>query len=73
LNVEKQTIGSQTKHCSGRNVEAQTELCLVEDTQMQTKDPCVFSQDNQMDHPTMDIVVQTDAKEDIPIGYWMIQ
>lgn len=40
---------------------------------MQTKDPCVFSQDNQMDHPTMDIVVQTDAKEDIPIGYWMIQ
>ena len=32
---------------------------------MKTEDPCVFLQETQIDHPTVDIVVQTDAEEDI--------
>lgn len=50
-----ETTGTQTKHCSRKYVETQieillvcsketqTEPCLVEDTEMQTEDPCVFS------------------------------
>ncbi len=53
--------------------ETQTEPCLVEDTEMQTKDPYVFSQETQTDHPTMDTIVQIDVEDYIQIGYHMIQ
>eukprot|EP00253_Pinus_taeda_P021729 PITA_21729 len=35
--------------------------------------PCVFSQETQMDYPTVDTVVQIEAEEDIQIGHFMIQ
>ena len=40
---------------------------MIEDTTMQTKDPCIFSQGTQTDHPTMDTAVQTDVEEDVQV------
>jgi len=81
LKVEMETAGIQTKHCSGKDVETQTNFlvvcpketqtdpCLIEETEMKTEDPCVFSQETQMDHPTVDIAIQIDAEEDIRIDF----
>ena len=85
LKVEMETTGTQTEHCSGKNVETQTKIllvysketqtepCIVEESEMQTEDPCVFPQETQTDFLTVKDVVQTDVEESIPVDYCMIQ
>lgn len=85
LKVKMETRGTQTEHCSGKDVESQTEIllvysketqtetCLLEDNEMQTEDPSVFSQETQTNFPTMSGSIQTNVEESIPVDYCMIQ
>jgi len=53
--------------------ETQTEPCLLEDSEMQTEDPCVCPQETQIDFSTIDVAIQTDTKENTQADCCMIQ
>lgn len=80
-----ETTGTQIEHCLGKDAETQNKIllvyseetqiepCLVEDTEMQNEDPYVLSQETQTDYPTVNVAIQTNTEESIPIYFFIIQ